>query len=152
MPDLAISEMLVLLVILIVVVGPKDLPKVMRAFGKVMGKVRALASEFQGGLDQLTRESELEELRQKYQKYQRINPRKELERMVDPTTGEETKAKTRAEKSAPGQGTPESGSSEAAGGEASQQPHATQREAPAERMEPVASRSEETAAKVKSKA
>ena len=55
--------MLVLMVITIVVVGPKDLPKVVRAMGHWMGKVRAMAGDFRASLDQLAREAELEELR-----------------------------------------------------------------------------------------
>lgn len=62
--DIAWTEMLVLMVITIVVVGPKDLPKVVRAVGRWMGKVRAMAGDFRASLDQLAREAELEELRE----------------------------------------------------------------------------------------
>ena len=47
----------------IVVIGPKDLPLMMRKFGRFTGKMRAMAFEFQQGLDELGRQAELEELR-----------------------------------------------------------------------------------------
>ena len=46
------SEMFVVAVVAIIVIGPKDLPKVLRAFGKTIAKMRGMAREFQGHLDQ----------------------------------------------------------------------------------------------------
>jgi len=63
--DFAWSELLVIGVVTLVVVGPKDLPRVLRAVGQMVGKARSLAREFQGHLDDMIRESELDELRQK---------------------------------------------------------------------------------------
>ena len=45
------SEMFVLALIAVIVIGPKDLPKVLRAFGKMMTKARGMAREFQGHVD-----------------------------------------------------------------------------------------------------
>jgi sec-independent protein translocase protein TatB len=45
------SEMLVLAVIAVIVIGPKDLPKVLRTFGQFMRKARGMAREFQGHVD-----------------------------------------------------------------------------------------------------
>jgi len=88
--DIAWTEMLVLAVIIIVVVGPRDLPKVMRAIGGFMRKARALASQFQSDMDQLARESEIDELRKQARAYQDKfrQPMRELDKLVDPTTGE----------------------------------------------------------------
>ncbi|HKW55395.1 MAG TPA: Sec-independent protein translocase protein TatB, partial [Stellaceae bacterium] len=61
--DFAWSELAVIAVIALVVIGPKDLPRVMRTVGLWMGKARAIAREFQSSLDQMIRESELEEMR-----------------------------------------------------------------------------------------
>lgn|GEM_PF-5710302 len=55
--------MLAIAVILIVVVGPKDLPHVLRAIGKVVRKVRGMADEFRRGVDEFIRESELKDLK-----------------------------------------------------------------------------------------
>jgi sec-independent protein translocase protein TatB len=63
MPGIGFTEMILLVVVAIVVIGPKDLPLMMRKFGKFTGKMRAMAYEFQQGIDELGRQAELEELR-----------------------------------------------------------------------------------------
>lgn len=62
--DLGWSELLLVAVLAIVFIGPKDLPGVMRKVGQYVGKMRAMAREFQNSFEDLARESELEELRQ----------------------------------------------------------------------------------------
>lgn len=69
--DLGWSEMLVILVVALIVIGPKDLPKVAREIGRWTAKARAMAREFQRSFDEMAREAELEELKAKLQK---INP------------------------------------------------------------------------------
>lgn len=61
--DIAWSELLILMVVALVVVGPKDLPKLMRTLGQWMAKARDMARQFQGAVDQMMRESELDQLR-----------------------------------------------------------------------------------------
>lgn len=63
MPGIGLTEMILLVVVAIIVIGPKDLPLMMRKFGQFTGKMRALAFEFQQGMDELGRQAELEELR-----------------------------------------------------------------------------------------
>lgn len=58
MLDIGWSELLVIAVVLIVVVGPKELPGVLRTFGQWMGKARTLSREFQYNMNQLARETE----------------------------------------------------------------------------------------------
>ncbi len=62
--DIAWSEMLLIAVIAIIVVGPRDLPKLMTGVGRIVGKLRKMAREFQGGMTQLARESEIDEITQ----------------------------------------------------------------------------------------
>ncbi len=64
--DVSSSEFLLVVVIALVVIGPKDLPKVLRFVGKWMGKARAVAAQFRSGLDDMVRQSELEELEKKW--------------------------------------------------------------------------------------
>ena len=45
------SELFLIAVVAIIVIGPKDLPKVLQAFGKTVAKMRGMAREFQGHLD-----------------------------------------------------------------------------------------------------
>lgn len=61
--DMGWSELLLVAVLAIVFVGPKDLPKVMRTVGQYVAKMRAMMREFQNSFEDLARESELEELR-----------------------------------------------------------------------------------------
>jgi sec-independent protein translocase protein TatB len=67
MPGIGFAEMVLLVLVAIVVIGPKDLPLMMRKFGRFTGKMRALAFEFQQGIDELGRQAELEELRKEVQ-------------------------------------------------------------------------------------
>lgn len=61
--DMGWSELLLVAVLAIVFVGPKDLPRVMRTVGQYVAKMRAMMREFQNSFEDLARESELEELR-----------------------------------------------------------------------------------------
>ncbi|MCA3560266.1 MAG: twin-arginine translocase subunit TatB [Aestuariivirga sp.] len=60
------SEMFVIAVVAIIVIGPKDLPKVLRAFGKTVAKMRGMAREFQGQLDQAMKETGFDEVKKEF--------------------------------------------------------------------------------------
>jgi sec-independent protein translocase protein TatB len=64
--DVAPTELLLVAVVALVVIGPKDLPKAMRFVGKWMGKARGMARHFRAGLDTMMREAELEELEKQW--------------------------------------------------------------------------------------
>jgi len=66
--DIGWSELLVIGVVALVVIGPKDLPKVLRGLGSIMSKVRSLAAEFQGQFQDAIREAELAELKKDAEK------------------------------------------------------------------------------------
>ena len=57
------SELLVIAVVAIIVVGPKDLPRMMRTLGSYAGKLRRMAADFQRQFDDAMREAEIEEFR-----------------------------------------------------------------------------------------
>ncbi len=61
--DLSWSHILLLVMVALVVVGPKDLPKLMRTVGRWLGKARSMADQFRKSFDEMTREAELQELR-----------------------------------------------------------------------------------------
>lgn len=61
--DIAWSELLIVAIVALVVVGPKDLPKLMRTVGRWMAKVREMADQFRKSFDEMSRQSELEELK-----------------------------------------------------------------------------------------
>jgi sec-independent protein translocase protein TatB len=82
--DFAWSELAVIAVIALVVIGPKDLPRVMRTVGLWVGKARAIAREFQSSIDQMMREAELEEMRKQVEQATNVNLAHEIERTIDP--------------------------------------------------------------------
>jgi sec-independent protein translocase protein TatB len=61
--DFSWSEILLIGVVALVVIGPKDLPRVLRTVGQWAGRARSVAREFQFHLDQMIRDSELDEVR-----------------------------------------------------------------------------------------
>ena len=61
------SELLILVMVALIVVGPKELPGLLRTIGRMVGKVKALASEFQGHLDDLAKESGVDDVKKKVQ-------------------------------------------------------------------------------------
>jgi len=61
--DVAPTELLLVVVVALVVIGPKDLPKAMRFVGKWMGKARGMARHFRSGLDTMMREANLKSLK-----------------------------------------------------------------------------------------
>jgi sec-independent protein translocase protein TatB len=61
--DIGWSELLVIAVVAIIVVGPKDLPRLMRTFGAYAGKLRRMAADFQHQFEDAMREAEIEEVR-----------------------------------------------------------------------------------------
>ena len=64
--DIGYSELLMIAVVALVVIGPKDLPKLMRTVGNWVGKARGMARHFRSGLDTMMREAELEEMEKKW--------------------------------------------------------------------------------------
>lgn len=64
--DVAPTELMLVAVIALVVIGPKDLPRVMRVVGNWVSRARAVARQFRSGFDEMIRESELREMEEKW--------------------------------------------------------------------------------------
>lgn len=64
--DIAPSEMLVVALVAIIFIGPKDLPRVMRVVGQWIGRGRRMAGQFRSAMDEMVREAELAEMEQKW--------------------------------------------------------------------------------------
>ena len=62
-PEGRLFEFLIAATVALIVVGPKDLPILLRKFGQFMAKVRAMAAEFRASFDEMARQSELDDLR-----------------------------------------------------------------------------------------
>ena len=83
--DLGWSELMLIGIVALVVIGPKDLPKALRVVGFWVRKARTLSREFQGSVEQMVREAELDEMREQLKKASEINLDKEFREAVDPT-------------------------------------------------------------------
>ena len=69
--DIAPTELLVVAIVALVVIGPKDLPKALRFVGNWVGKARRMAAHFRAGVDNMVREAELEELKKDWEEQNR---------------------------------------------------------------------------------
>ncbi|MDP1618626.1 Sec-independent protein translocase protein TatB [Phenylobacterium sp.] len=63
LPDIGAGELLLIGIVALVVVGPKDLPMLMRRLGQFTARLRGMAAEFRASFDEMGRQSELDELR-----------------------------------------------------------------------------------------
>jgi len=64
--DIGATEILLIVVVAVVVIGPKDLPLALRTAGKWIGQMRRLSNHFRAGLDAMIRESEMAEMEKKW--------------------------------------------------------------------------------------
>lgn len=64
--DIGATELLLIVVVAILVIGPKDMPLAMRTAGRWIGKIRKLSGHFRTGLDAMVREAELEDMEKKW--------------------------------------------------------------------------------------
>jgi sec-independent protein translocase protein TatB len=64
--DVALPELLLVALVALLVIGPKDLPKAMRFVGHWVGKARGVARQFRSGFDEMVREAELADLEKKW--------------------------------------------------------------------------------------
>ena len=87
-PDLSWSHMLIVLVVALVVVGPKDLPKLMRKMGQWTAKARGMADQFRRSFDEMARQTELEELRKELDELRNARPLADVEQtLMEPLSG-----------------------------------------------------------------
>ncbi|MGZ3403553.1 MAG: Sec-independent protein translocase protein TatB [Phenylobacterium sp.] len=70
-PEGRLFEFLIAATVALIVVGPKDLPILLRKFGQFMAKVRSMAAEFRASFDEMARQSELDELRKEVEAMRR---------------------------------------------------------------------------------
>ena len=77
--------MAVVAVIALIIIGPKDLPRILRYAGKWAGKARRMAREFQRNFDDMVRESELDEVKKTVESASSFDPVKDIGNSIDPT-------------------------------------------------------------------
>ena len=101
--DIGWSEMAVIALVALLVVGPKQLPQAMRTFASFSKKMRRYAQDFRSGVDNIIREAELEDAKKALDGVRKANPRKALQDWVDPT-GEMTEEINSVERTAKDKG------------------------------------------------
>lgn len=83
--DIAGTELLLIVVIAVIVIGPKDLPRMMRGMGRWARKIRAASSEFRRQFDQLAREAELDEIiNEANAAGRKLDPKNMIQQVLDP--------------------------------------------------------------------
>ena len=82
--DIGASELLVLVIVAIVVIGPKDLPMALRTAGRWVAKMRSVSNHFRSGIETMIREAEMEEMERKW--------KEQNERIMRETAAQEAQA------------------------------------------------------------
>lgn len=78
------TEMLVIAIVMIVVVGPKDLPNMLRTFGRTTAKLRAMAADFQKQFNEALKEAELDDVKKSVDTLRSLNPAAEIRKQLNP--------------------------------------------------------------------
>jgi sec-independent protein translocase protein TatB len=78
--DIGWTELVVIAVVAILVIGPKDLPRAMRTVGKYSGKMKRMARDFQSQFNEALREAELDEVKREVQSIAKIDPMADLKK------------------------------------------------------------------------
>lgn len=81
--DIGWSELFVIAVVAVIVVGPKDLPKMLRTFGNWVAKMKRMAGDFQREFNDAIRESELEDVKKSIQDIGKIDPLADVRSAMD---------------------------------------------------------------------
>jgi len=82
--DIGWSEMAVIALIALIVIGPKDLPSTMKTIAQWMRKARSLTREFQSGIDEMVREAELEDAKKALEATRSGNLQRTISNAIDP--------------------------------------------------------------------
>jgi sec-independent protein translocase protein TatB len=82
--DIGWPEMLVIAIVLIVVVGPKDLPKMLRTFGRTTSSLRRMAGDFRKQFDEALKEAELDDVKSTIDSARRLNPAADIRKALNP--------------------------------------------------------------------
>ena len=85
-PQFGFAEMVVLALLAIIVVGPKDLPKLMRSLGQFMAKMRAMGQEFKDAFEDMDAENEIAAMRREIEELKSLG---KLENLADGTLADE---------------------------------------------------------------
>jgi len=97
-------ELLVIAIVALVVIGPKELPGMLRSWGRWMAQMRGMASEFRGHVDEMVRQSELDDVKKQLEgpsglDLQSLDPTKQIKSAIQEGMAEGEKAMAEAKSS-----------------------------------------------------
>ena len=101
--DIGWGELVVIGVVALVAIGPKELPGVLRTVGQMMTKVRRMASEFQGQFQEAMREAELSDIKKQAEQltdFSKVNPLEDTKREIEKTFDEKAAEPVKTESAA----------------------------------------------------
>lgn len=115
--DLGWGEMAVIALVAIIILGPKELPHALKTLGRAVRKVREVSREFQGHIDEMVREAELDDVRKQLEDVkgkgitkalqEQVDPKGEFDIRLDPTESDKPKAAAgKAAEANPGEAKP----------------------------------------------
>ncbi|HDZ72295.1 MAG TPA: twin-arginine translocase subunit TatB [Aurantimonas coralicida] len=101
--DIGWAELMMVAVVLVVVVGPRDLPKMLRTFGRTTKQLRSMAGDFRRQFDDALREAELDDVRSTVSDIRKLDPTKDVRAAMNPmkAVGDEIRSSLKAAASAP---------------------------------------------------
>jgi sec-independent protein translocase protein TatB len=112
--DIGWSELLIIGIVALIAIGPKELPGVLRTVGQYMGKIRRMASEFQGQFQEAMREAEMGDLKKQVDEmtdtaksFTNYDPMEDIRKEVDSFTADPLGEHAAASTAAPAAATPE---------------------------------------------
>ncbi len=82
--DIGWPEIVVILMVALLVIGPRDLPKAFHTVGKWVRAARRVTADFQRHVDDMMREAELDDLRKTANEARNFNVKKQIENVIDP--------------------------------------------------------------------
>ncbi|MGN6375668.1 MAG: Sec-independent protein translocase protein TatB [Sphingomonas sp.] len=105
MLDIGSPELLLVAIVAIIVIGPKDLPKAMRLFGYWVGRARGVMRQFRSGFDAMVREAELQEMEKRWaeenKRIMEAHSPSEPDKALPPPEAQPVKASTEPQPPAP---------------------------------------------------
>jgi sec-independent protein translocase protein TatB len=82
--DIGWTEMALIAVVAVIVIGPKELPKVMRELGTWVARARGMSRVFMEQLEEMSRQSGIDEVRKEAEALRRLDPARQIEKTIDP--------------------------------------------------------------------
>lgn len=94
--DIGATELLVIVIVAVIVIGPKDLPLALRTAGRWIGKIRRVSGHFRTGIETMIREAEMEEMEKKWREQNAQIMADHPATQAEPAQAEDASAESRA--------------------------------------------------------